>query len=95
MRIIVVTVLAMAACVAAGADRPGPVLGGAGKKGPRHAGLTWARTGAIPSFQTTWNEVTDRHDREVAHQGIKLLMNGDPDAAIEVFRQDLDDDLPS
>jgi tetratricopeptide (TPR) repeat protein len=37
--------------------------------------------------QTTSDEAPDKEDREMARQGIALLMNGDPDAAIDSFHQ--------
>lgn len=39
------------------------------------------------AFGTTLPPPNDNQEREHARRGIDLLMNGDPDAAIEVFRQ--------
>ncbi len=42
---------------------------------------------ALSASQAAPSEVPDRQNHEIARQGMKLLMNGDPDAAIEAFRQ--------
>src|SRR5215471_932650 len=49
----------------------------------------------FPASQGASIEEKDQQDCKIARQGIRLLMDGDPDAAIEVFRQIQKDDPES
>jgi hypothetical protein len=75
--IIILAVFMPAYTSAAGLDGP------AGKKNKKAA----PPTSVGPPSQNPSPPATDSQLRLAAHKGIDLLMNGDPDAATEVFRQ--------
>jgi tetratricopeptide (TPR) repeat protein len=54
---------------------------------PTPAGPSEPTPQAQASAPTAPSDLRDREDREVVLQGIRLLMDGDPDAAIEVLRR--------